>query len=62
MEERPKRKTHTSNEVKSRYRRKVYKSYQFNLRKDDPLNTRLEAYEGNRTELIKTALKQYLGL
>ena len=51
----------TSAEVTNRYRKKTYDSYQFNVRKDDPLNDKLNAYKqtGSLSELIRTLLEEH---
>ena len=61
-QEKPKRKTHTSTEVKKRYNDKTYKSYSLNLRKleDADLIARIEAEKAKgfgTTEAIKRLLK-----
>lgn len=60
--EKPKRKTHTSSEVKKRYNDKTYKAYTLNLRKceDADLIARIEAEKEKgfgTTEAIKRLLK-----
>lgn len=58
-----KRKTHTSNEVKQRYRAKTYKQYALNLRydTDGDLIDRIEAEKSKgfaTSEAIKNLLRQ----
>ena len=61
-QEKPKRKTHTSNEVKKRYNDKTYQQYALKLRKleDADLIARIEAEKAKgfgTTEAIKRLLK-----
>ncbi|MDR2513819.1 MAG: hypothetical protein LBD02_01260 [Christensenellaceae bacterium] len=62
MEERPKRKTHTSTEVKRRYNQKTYDQFNFSLRKDDPVNKALKGYDGSKTALIRELLRKFFGI
>lgn len=60
--QKPKRKTHTSSEVKSRYAAKTYKAYTITLRKveDAELIARIETEKAEgygTTEAIKRLLK-----
>lgn len=52
----------TSNESKSKYDKKTYKTYIFKVRKDNDLTNKIEAYKENNSlsELIKNLLIDYL--
>lgn len=58
------RKTHTSNEVKNRWKAKAYKSYNINLRydRDQKLIDYIEKHKGGigTTEIFREALDEYL--
>lgn len=54
MENKPRRKTHTSSEVKKRYNDKAYKAYTFHLRKDEDMEL-IEKIEAEKAKGLSTA-------